>query len=708
MWLLAGWVCCLLVLLAVPARAEYREQEVVAPGVTQVHIVRTAGPVEIEALIVDLAQARAKPEVSLGRDTVVGLRRLSDQALDLVAAKSLPLAGVNGDFFFLEPLPSRGDPLGLCIRNGELISAPSEKHRSALAILEDGQPFVGVPQWQASAQNERGQGWALTGLNEARPPDGLVLFTPTFGPSTATSSSGTEVRLTGAKLPLSPHDPVQAVVETVYDGLGDTRIEPNTVVLSAHGQARPFLQGLSPGELVTISIELSEPFKRAVEAIGGGPRLVREGSPSVEWREEGFSASFANDLHPRTAAGFGEGRLILVTVDGRQPGYSVGVSLYDLAETLRGLGATEALNLDGGGSTTFWGAGQVLNAPSGDVERPVADALFLVNAWPPGEPARLRLSASPSAVLVGGELPLRLEAWDALGNRLEALAPQWSVTPPEAGTVSASGVFRAQKAGTATIAAHAGSAGASLEVRVVESLAGARLRPSGALLFPGESVQFLFEGLDERSQPVAVPLDAIAWTVEGMGDVDSRGEFSAPGEGNAALTAQAAGKSAKAWIACGGTARTLEDFEETTGWGGAAYPKWTPAYFRVSSRESRRGLRAGQLRYDFSAASATVAAYATWGKEIGSPLAIGAWVYGDGGGHLLRCRLMAKDGKDAAFDMSPRMDWEGEWRFVGFRVPPDLVGPLKLMSVYVAETDPQKRGRGLIYIDEVRALYSTP
>jgi len=94
------------------------------------------------------------------------------------------------------------------------------------------------------------------------------------------------------------------------------------------------------------------------------------------------SINFNTNRHPRTMVGItGNGHLLLVVVDGRQPGYADGMSLFELRALARSLGCTDALNLDGGGSTTMVVAGEgsngVVNKPSGKVERPVPSILFV-------------------------------------------------------------------------------------------------------------------------------------------------------------------------------------------------------------------------------------------------------------------------------------------------------------------------------------------
>lgn len=125
-----------------------------------------------------------------------------------------------------------------------------------------------------------------------------------------------------------------------------------------------------------------------VDAIGAGPRLLSNGAVDVRDVEEEFDAASginANNREPRTAVGFNPQtqRAWLVTVDGRQTGWSVGMTLTELAQLLQDLGATEGLNMDGGGSTTAWTADGVYNRPSntGNNERNVINALAVVPSF---------------------------------------------------------------------------------------------------------------------------------------------------------------------------------------------------------------------------------------------------------------------------------------------------------------------------------------
>lgn len=114
-------------------------------------------------------------------------------------------------------------------------------------------------------------------------------------------------------------------------------------------------------------------------AVSGGPRLLHDGGPAPEgwWRYEGFAPSHTDVRHPRTAIGVNaHGATMLLVVDGRQPGWSTGLTHSQTANLFASLGVTDATMLDGGGSSQLAVDGQLVNRPCCDTAlRPVATVL---------------------------------------------------------------------------------------------------------------------------------------------------------------------------------------------------------------------------------------------------------------------------------------------------------------------------------------------
>jgi hypothetical protein len=162
----------------------------------------------------------------------------------------------------------------------------------------------------------------------------------------------------------------------------------------AHGtQASKLASEAPPPTRVTARLILAPDWPAAgvADAIGGGPVIVKNGRP-VWTAGEDFLPSQLAPRDPRTAVGQRrDGKILLVAVDGRRPGYSVGLTNFELAQTLVRLGAVTASALDSGGSTTMAFDGKLLNRPSDrGGERPVAESLSIlytgVYAPPPALP----------------------------------------------------------------------------------------------------------------------------------------------------------------------------------------------------------------------------------------------------------------------------------------------------------------------------------
>jgi len=280
-----------------------------------------------------------------------------------------PAAALNGDYFG-DTYLYFGDPAGLQIAQGELISGP---HPTRVCFWMDarGELHRGVVQSLFRVTWPDGASTPL-GLNEDRPVAGATLYTRAVGPSTRTKG-GLDLELTavgGADLPrLEPGRIYQAVISALNPN-GNSRLRPGMMVISAGPKLAARLGRLKPGDPVTFSTATRPDLAGARTGLGGGPTLVHQGRP---WH-------WSNPLpfrHPRSAFGWNKDYCFLVEVDGRQAA-SAGMTFEELADYLVRLGCEEAINLDGGGSATLWVDGRVVNSPSQGRERPACNAIMLI------------------------------------------------------------------------------------------------------------------------------------------------------------------------------------------------------------------------------------------------------------------------------------------------------------------------------------------
>jgi len=280
-----------------------------------------------------------------------------------------PLAAVNGDLYNNHTSYS-GDPEGLQILHGELVSAPSPE-RVCFWLDSNRVPHRGDVRSRFTVTWPDGRTTPL-GLNEARDTDAVVLYTSVVGASSRTHA-GLDLVLeregTNTWLPLEVGRTYTARVLEANPA-GNSPIRPDTLVLSIGSTLLAQLPKLEAGAVLKFSTTTSPELSGVSTAIGGGPTLVVDGKPA-NW--PGLQMR-----HPRTAIGWNQDYLFLVVVDGRQTRLSAGMTLPELAAYMVKLGCQEAMNLDGGGSATCWLYGNVRNSPSQGRERRAANGLVLL------------------------------------------------------------------------------------------------------------------------------------------------------------------------------------------------------------------------------------------------------------------------------------------------------------------------------------------
>jgi len=357
----------------------------VEQGVEWTTIVRDRPAERINVLTVEPGRVRGV----LSNDRIARRERVSSMA-ERVGA----LAGVNGGFF----APS-GDPVGVLAIDGELLSEPVDG-RSALLLPPSAPPLIAPVRYRGRI-SVNGRSREIDGIDRTR---GLIPAcggrggdVPTIRPNALlTCSDSSELVLLSPRYGARP--PVEGGVEAIVSEGVVTRVRPpgvgavprKGVLLTGTGDAARFLRNaVLPRSRADIRLNLLVGGKRVdltgLAVVGGGPRILRAGRVAVAAKAEGFAPvpsffhSFVAGRQPRTLAGVrADGTLLLVTVDGRAPGWSAGMTLPEAARLMRSLGARDALNLDGGGSSTMTVRGEVVNRPSDRVERAVSDGLFVM------------------------------------------------------------------------------------------------------------------------------------------------------------------------------------------------------------------------------------------------------------------------------------------------------------------------------------------
>ncbi|HTI70815.1 MAG TPA: phosphodiester glycosidase family protein [Candidatus Limnocylindria bacterium] len=305
----------------------------------------------------------------LGQFDRIGLNTLSAQVRQVPARIGEPVAAINGDFYKTEGEPMPGDPRGLFVSRGELISGPVE--RDCVWFGTNGLPNVGMIHSQFTLQI--GNRAAVTnGLNEAFDGSQPVIYS-LAGSSGAKGGKSFIMAKSGAGpwLPLRLGMTYHAVLKERLDEEAPVPDDALIVCLPTDlGRA------VQAGDEVTFSTATSPNLRGVDTAIGGGPAILRDGQ-TVE-----AHIGKPNERHPRTAMGWNETHMFFVVVDGRQT-QSVGMTLAELSKYMAGLGCKDAMNLDGGGSTEMILNGKIVNSPCFGSERSCATSLIALRPAAP-------------------------------------------------------------------------------------------------------------------------------------------------------------------------------------------------------------------------------------------------------------------------------------------------------------------------------------
>lgn len=709
-----------------------QETTPVAPGLTHtaVDILDARGWLRADVLVADLDGGTLRTEyVNSGR--VAGTVPLQGP----VEAEPRAVAGVNGDFFDIN---NSGAAQGVGIDDGTLVQSPVAGHDDALVLDQDGLGALAevllVGTVTVPGPDDADVELPLAGANtHVLPANRVGLFTPAWGTYDRTRAvsgyaDATAVTVRAGQV-LSVGNPAEGP------------IAGSDVELVGSGTAGQVLRTLQPGDRVDVGYELradvvsgpdggdgqpdnapstDDPVGTIDVAIGGSQRLVENGVlPPLD---DSVAA-------PRTSVGFSaDGRtMYLATVDGRQVD-SRGMTLAELGRFMRGVGADDALNLDGGGSSTLLARQpgltgvEVENSPSDGVERAVPNGLALTAVAGSGAVTGIALDTAETdeeapRVFPGLSRTLTARPHDETFAPAGTLSVRWRAAPAGDARVRAAGP-RARDAavvltdadaepGDLTVSAGSGRTTSTLELQVLGDLQRLGVpQPRVGLAGDGASATLQVTGFDADGFSAPVELRDLEVT-GGDGVVAVTADEGAPADlrltslvasGSTVLELTADGVTVSVAVTVGLEQRVVADFSDAAKWrwGGA---RSTGTVTPAAGREDDTGLR---IDYDFTASTGTRTANATPPQPIvlpGQPQSIGLWVEGQGKGEWTAFSTVDGNGQSVPI-YGPYITWTG-WRYVEVAVPDGVAYPLTFTRFGAIETVASKQYTGSLRYDDL-------
>ncbi|CAN7401040.1 phosphodiester glycosidase family protein [Knoellia sp. LjRoot47] len=654
-----------------------------------------------DLLKVDLAAGSVKPDyINAGK--VASARPLTE-----FADPRRTVAAVNGDYFDINN--SNAPQGGAKQLDGTVVKGPNPGHNRAVGIGADGLGRISSMFLQGTVSFD-GTSTTLDGLNQsAIPANGVTAFTPAWGDYTRS-------RVTGGATKVREVVVRDGVVESVASAAGQGQLAPTQLALVGRGTGADRLALLGVGDKVALDYSLRNDGANLAMAISGNTMLLEDGAVLPQ----GDTA-----IHPRTAVGFDAdgSTMFLLTVDGRMAD-SRGMTYAETGAFLKEVGADDAINLDGGGSSTMLAreAGEddldVENQPSDGGLRPVPDGIGLFADAGSGQVRGLRLVTTSDE-----ENPALLRVFPGFTRQLTGLGHDETYAPvaatpayraTNAATVSATGLVKPSAPGTTRVTAQIGAVKKSLGLTVLGPLQ--RTRPSVdkvSILDPAQPATFRIIGADANgfetpleAGDVTLDLDDSLVSVTGDG-VDFTVRVK-PGVTTGALVVKATAKGVVTHVpvAIGSVSTTLSTFDEAATW------RFTQAR-AAGSVEPAPGREAGtglKMTYDFTQSTATRVGYARPPTPItitqGQPLALGVWVLGDGKGAWTSFGISDGQGKAASL-YGPYVTWTG-WKYMEVPVPQTLPGPVTLNFVATIETGAARSYTGAVVFDDLTVKTAPP
>ncbi|MBR6127643.1 phosphodiester glycosidase family protein [bacterium] len=319
--------------------AKYKNYTInnVENGVKHIRMIKyfNGRPVRINVVEICGASSSLQIEPATASETLASRRKISG-----IAERENAIVAINGGYF----KPQTGTPLGTLMINKKMYTGPIYD-RVAMGIFDNGFDMARV-QLRAEVKTNKGD-LKIDNINQ---------------PRMLSTHSIVYTREWGAITPPSPKYGMQIVVSDgkIVKVTTETCSIPENGFVIVGPESK--LKAIENARKVKLDIKLNPEWENVNHIISGGPYLVKNGEVYVDMTEQKLAS--VGGRNPRTAIGYTkDGNLIMLTADGRE-GASVGLTLNELANIMKGLGCINAMNLDGGGSTVMFIKGQVVNRPA--------------------------------------------------------------------------------------------------------------------------------------------------------------------------------------------------------------------------------------------------------------------------------------------------------------------------------------------------------
>lgn len=646
---------------------------------------------------------KVMPVIAYGND-IYGAASFNTVVSHAETAGQHVIAGINADYFTM----ANGVADSIVIQDGILKTSESSRN-TAIGFRADGSALIG-----RSNLNIKVEAQAFPSpvgrvhLNKVvTAAAGLVMYTDAFNDTNKATIPTVNVLVNVTEGQPAINQTMQGVVESVTNADGATAIPDGKVLLtiaanSAYPTTLAQFKELKAGDSITITFEADESWNEVVQAVGAGEKLVTNGTnvaPSTGGRA------------PRTAVGIKpDGSIILYTVDGRQTGYSAGATFQEEAGRMMELGCTEAVNLDGGGSTAMLAlypgdsGVNTINKPSGGSLRSCANYILLVSqGGATGSLSGLHLYPYSQYMLAGAKQQFTVKATDT--NYYPASVPgDLSYSTDSLGSIDSNGMYTAGgSGGTSKVEINGGGAYGSTDVKIItdpDTIAitnGTTGEKITAPISVPVGSTFQFSGSAKKNNlDLTAQGQCFNWSVSGdIGTIDETGLFTpgGAGKGSGTITASVGGRTASVTVSVVARGQQIENFEDDSLTLATGELTGVTSSIETDLTLVHNGNRSLKLAYNAADSGAVLSVPSTisFGER---PTMMNYWLYGDNSGNTVSLNVKTDSGSQST--EAAKLDFTG-WKQITVTLPAGATG---INSFDINVTG---KNAGTIYIDQLMA-----
>ena len=526
-----------------------------------------------------------------------------------MAKSNESIAAINGDFF--SGTSVNGYTVGLSVSDGKMLTSTyngnENKNEFASFVLDESgnaymDYFKNIITLKSNDTNE------ILYVKEFNKPSSNYDTRPAI----YTSDWGEKSIGSFSYLPITEMVVENNVVKEIRYNLEGAEIPKNGYVLATTGANAEFINNnFKVGTKVDLEINLEIDLEKIQTAISGGAILVKNGEIPT------FSSNISG-THPRTAIGLSKdgNTLYLITVDGRQK-KSIGVTQTELAELLIEKGIYNAINLDGGGSTTMVAqklgdtALSIINSPSSGTLRKVTNALGIFNASKKSSLSNLIIEIPEDNVFAECSMDLKVKGYDKYYNPVEISMDdiKWS-TSGVSGKVEDGKLIAGADAGTITLTAKNGKISTSINVDILSSPNEITMYPKNSYIQKNENVKFDITAKNKNGYYASIKNEELTWeVVSGDGEFKD-GRFYPSSDGINIISVSRGNAKAYAVVEVAGTKEEKYNLSKNQNYTFVSYPS------EVTGSISKLNQDFIQISYDFSKTDKTRAAYLRFNEPI--------------------------------------------------------------------------------------------